>query len=143
MWQNGATLGSCVAVLLFLRPPRLPLILCVQGERREVGLELGHLLAEFPGDLCLRRLMEKHHAERQVGLPVDRELPGDHDLHHLVERHHAKHQGDLHAEGEFPGNHCLHQLVERHHVNHQIRSRYPYWLRIKCFKVLVLKYPSH
>ena len=49
MLQYGAILGSCVAVLLFLLPPRLPLILCVQDERREVGLDLGHLLAIVDG----------------------------------------------------------------------------------------------
>ena len=45
MLHNGAILGNCVAVLLFLHPPRLPLILCVQDERREVVLDLGSLLA--------------------------------------------------------------------------------------------------
>ena len=45
MLHNGATLGSCVATSLFLHPPRLPLILCVLGEHREAGSDLGHLLA--------------------------------------------------------------------------------------------------
>ena len=79
-------------LLLFLHPPRLPLILCVQDEHGEVGLELGHLLAEFPGDYRLRWLMERHHAEHQIGIHAEKELYGDHCLYHLVERHHAKHQ---------------------------------------------------
>ena len=93
MLHNGATLGSCVATSLFLHPPRLPLVLCVHDERREVGLDLGHPLVEFPGDHCLCGLVERHRTEHQVGLHAEKELHGDHRLYHLVERHHANHQG--------------------------------------------------
>ena len=36
-------------LLLFLHPPRLPLILCVLDEHREAGIEPGHLLATVDG----------------------------------------------------------------------------------------------